>query len=96
MTGPYGENPARHTAVGAGGRSDDDFDGVQLSSAAAAQSVTLWGKQVAKVYRYQLGTSRADAKRRALEMFERVKLPSPRTMYGKYAYELSGGCDRGL
>lgn len=49
------------------------------------------GEQVAEVYRYQLRTSRAEAKRRALDMFERVKLASPRTIYGKYAHELSGG-----
>jgi len=49
------------------------------------------GEQVAEVYRYQLRTSRADAKRMAFEMFDRVKLPSPQTTYGKYAHELSGG-----
>jgi oligopeptide/dipeptide ABC transporter ATP-binding protein len=49
------------------------------------------GEQVAEVFQYQLHTSRSDAKRRALDVFDRVKLPSPRTMYTKYPHELSGG-----
>jgi peptide/nickel transport system ATP-binding protein len=49
------------------------------------------GEQVAEVFQYQLHTSRSDAKRRALDVFDRVKLPSARTMYTKYPHELSGG-----
>ena len=49
------------------------------------------GEQVAEVFQYQLHTSRSDAKRRALDVFDRVKLPSPRTVYTKYPHELSGG-----
>ena len=39
------------------------------------------GEQVAEVFQYQLYTSRSDAKRRALDVLDRVKLPSARTMY---------------
>ena len=49
------------------------------------------GEQVAEVFQYQLYTGRSDAKRRALDVFDRVKPPSPRTMYTKYPHELSGG-----
>jgi oligopeptide/dipeptide ABC transporter ATP-binding protein len=49
------------------------------------------GEQVAEVFRYQLHTTRSDAKRRALDVFDRVKLPSARTVYAKYPHELSGG-----
>lgn len=49
------------------------------------------GEQVAEVYRHQLQTNRADAKRKALEMFDRVKLPLAQTLYAKYPHELSGG-----
>ena len=49
------------------------------------------GEQVAEIYRHQLHATRVDAKRSALEMFERVKLPSSLTVYSKYPHELSGG-----
>jgi oligopeptide/dipeptide ABC transporter ATP-binding protein len=49
------------------------------------------GEQVAEVFRYQFNASRAQAKRRALEVFDRVKLPSARAVYAKYPHELSGG-----
>ena len=49
------------------------------------------GDQVAEVYRYHLNTRRSEAKQRAIEMLDRVKMPSPRAMYGKYAHEISGG-----
>jgi oligopeptide/dipeptide ABC transporter ATP-binding protein len=49
------------------------------------------GEQVAEVYRAHLGLGHADAKRRAVEMLERVRLPRAADMYGKYPFELSGG-----
>jgi oligopeptide/dipeptide ABC transporter ATP-binding protein len=49
------------------------------------------GEQVAEIYRHQLQATRSEAKQSALEMFERVKLPSSQTVYGKYPHELSGG-----
>jgi oligopeptide transport system ATP-binding protein len=49
------------------------------------------GEQVAEVYQYHLQLGRADSKRRATEMLERVKIPRAREMYDKYPHELSGG-----
>ncbi|MGH7843612.1 MAG: ABC transporter ATP-binding protein [Candidatus Binatia bacterium] len=49
------------------------------------------GEQIAEIYRHQLQATRAQAKRSALEMFERVKLPSSKAVYTKYPHELSGG-----
>ena len=49
------------------------------------------GEQVAEIYRHQLQATRSEAKRSALEMFERVKLPSSQAVYSKYPHELSGG-----
>jgi oligopeptide/dipeptide ABC transporter ATP-binding protein len=49
------------------------------------------GEQVAEVYRYHLQLSSADARRRTIEMFERVKLPGAREMFSKYPHEFSGG-----
>ena len=49
------------------------------------------GEQVAEVYRHHLHLSSAEAKRRTIEMFERVKLPGAREMFNKYPHEFSGG-----
>jgi len=49
------------------------------------------GEQVAEVYRYHLQLSSEDARRRTIEMFERVKLPGATEMFRKYPHEFSGG-----
>jgi oligopeptide/dipeptide ABC transporter ATP-binding protein len=49
------------------------------------------GEQVAEVYRYHLQLSSVEARRRTVEMFERVKLPGAREMFKKYPHEFSGG-----
>lgn len=49
------------------------------------------GEQVAEVYRHHFHLSSAEAKRRTIEMFERVKLPGSREMFSKYPHEFSGG-----
>ena len=49
------------------------------------------GEQVAEVYRHHLRFSHAEARRRTIEMFERVKLPGAREMFNKYPHEFSGG-----
>ena len=49
------------------------------------------GEQVAEVYRQHFRLNRHDAKVQAIEMFERVKLPRAKEMYGKYPHEFSGG-----
>ncbi len=49
------------------------------------------GEQVAEVYRHHLHFSHAEARRRTVEMFERVKLPGAREMFNKYPHEFSGG-----
>jgi oligopeptide/dipeptide ABC transporter ATP-binding protein len=48
------------------------------------------GFQVAEALRIR-GKSRREAKRRALELLERVGFPEPRARYGDYPHELSGG-----
>ena len=49
------------------------------------------GDQVSEVYRHHLHMSFGDSKRRAIEMFERVKIPRPSDTYGKFPHEFSGG-----
>ena len=49
------------------------------------------GEQVAEVYRHHLHLSSVEARRRAIEMFDRVKLPGAREMFSKYPHEFSGG-----
>jgi peptide/nickel transport system permease protein len=41
--------------------------------------------------RAQTGCSRREARARALELFEKVKLPDPRRVYRSYPHQLSGG-----
>jgi oligopeptide/dipeptide ABC transporter ATP-binding protein len=49
------------------------------------------GEQVAEVYRHHLQLGSMEARRRAIEMFDRVKLPGAREMFSKYPHEFSGG-----
>ena len=49
------------------------------------------GEQVAEVYRRHLHRGFGEAKRDTIAMFERVKIPRARDMYGKFPHEFSGG-----
>lgn len=49
------------------------------------------GEQVAEVFRYNMGESRSTAKDHTIGLFDRVKLPRPSEMFGKYPHEFSGG-----
>jgi ABC-type glutathione transport system ATPase component len=49
------------------------------------------GAQIAEVVRVKKGYGRRDAKRRAIELLEAVRLRDPAHVYRQYAYELSGG-----
>ncbi len=49
------------------------------------------GYQLTKPMRVIMGLSRADAKRRALDLLERVGIPDPARTFGSYPHQLSGG-----
>ena len=49
------------------------------------------GAQVAEAVRVHTGCTRKEARRRALELFERVRLPDPARVAASYPHQLSGG-----
>ncbi|ULR48306.1 dipeptide/oligopeptide/nickel ABC transporter permease/ATP-binding protein [Streptomyces deccanensis] len=49
------------------------------------------GRQLAEAVRTNTGMSRAKAKKRAVELLERVQLPEPHLVARRYPHELSGG-----
>ncbi len=49
------------------------------------------GRQIMDPLRHHLGLSRREATERAVELLERVRIPSPRTRLGEYPHQLSGG-----
>ncbi|MFI8212758.1 ABC transporter ATP-binding protein [Streptomyces werraensis] len=49
------------------------------------------GAQIAEVLRVKTGLKRREARRRALELLEAVRLHDPELVYGQYTFELSGG-----
>lgn len=49
------------------------------------------GSQIIETIRLHQGLSKEAARRRAIEMLERVKLPSPETLIDEYPHRLSGG-----
>jgi peptide/nickel transport system ATP-binding protein len=49
------------------------------------------GDQVAEAYLVQKNGTRAEAKRKTLEMFEAVQIREPERVYGLYPHEVSGG-----
>lgn len=53
--------------------------------------VMTCGEQVAEVLRTHLKMGATEAKKRALEWFDRVQLPDPARIYRAYPHELSGG-----
>lgn len=53
------------------------------------------GAQVSEVYRLRRGCSRDEARRKAVELMDRVKIPSAATRLNSYPHEFSGGmCQR--
>jgi peptide/nickel transport system ATP-binding protein len=49
------------------------------------------GRQIVESVRRHTGADEASARARALEMFERVRIPSPKRRLDSYAHEMSGG-----
>jgi oligopeptide transport system ATP-binding protein len=49
------------------------------------------GDQIAEMYRVHEGMPRAEARRRAIEMMDRVNIPSAAARYGDYPHQFSGG-----
>ncbi len=49
------------------------------------------GRQIAEAYRVHSGVGGAEARRRALDMLEAVKIRDPERVYGLYPHEVSGG-----
>ncbi|MDR1576708.1 MAG: ABC transporter ATP-binding protein [Deltaproteobacteria bacterium] len=49
------------------------------------------GEQVAEIFRYRLGLSRAEAKSRAIDLLGHVGLPNPGAAYHNYPHRFSGG-----
>jgi len=53
------------------------------------------GAQISEVYRLRRRCSRDEARRKAVELMDRVKIPSAATRLGSYPHEFSGGmCQR--
>ncbi len=57
----------------------------------ALNPVFTVGWQIGEMFRKHRGMSRADAKGRAIELMERVKIPSARERVNAYPHEFSGG-----
>jgi oligopeptide/dipeptide ABC transporter ATP-binding protein len=57
----------------------------------ALNPVRRIGDQLTESLTVRLGMSKADAKKRAIELLERVRIPDPHTMLRKFPYQLSGG-----
>lgn len=53
--------------------------------------VFVCGEQVAETILLHQKVSKAEAKKRTLALFEKVKLPDPNRMYDSYPHQLSGG-----
>lgn len=49
------------------------------------------GKQVAEVLQLKQKLSYSEAKKETISLFERVKLPNPKTIYNSYPHQISGG-----
>lgn len=57
----------------------------------ALNPVFTVGWQIGEMFRIHEGLSRKDAKRRAIELMERVKIPSAKERVNSYPHEFSGG-----
>ncbi|MFT4265924.1 MAG: ABC transporter ATP-binding protein, partial [Xenophilus sp.] len=78
------------------GRALADFRGKVVSMIfqeplLALDPVYTVGAQIAESVRRHEGLDKAAAQRRALELFERVRIPSPERRLAAYPHELSGG-----
>ena len=49
------------------------------------------GKQLTEHMRHHLGISRQEARRRALELLDQVRIPDPKAALGAYPHQFSGG-----
>lgn len=49
------------------------------------------GKQISETIRIHENVSKAEAKKRAIDMLKLVKIPEPEQRYGEYPHQLSGG-----
>jgi peptide/nickel transport system ATP-binding protein len=49
------------------------------------------GRQISEAYLVHNHVSKADAKKRTLEMLDRVGIPNPSSRYGNYPHQFSGG-----
>jgi oligopeptide/dipeptide ABC transporter ATP-binding protein len=57
----------------------------------ALNPVQRVGDQIAETLRVRRGTPRAEARRRAIELMERVRIPSAASRAGDYPHQFSGG-----
>ena len=57
----------------------------------ALDPVYTVGRQIAEAVERHEGLSKADARQRALDMLERVRIPSPERRLDSYPHEMSGG-----
>jgi oligopeptide/dipeptide ABC transporter ATP-binding protein len=57
----------------------------------ALNPVRRIGDQLTESLTVRLGMSKSDAKNRAIELLERVRIPDPKSMLRKFPYQLSGG-----
>lgn len=57
----------------------------------ALNPVYTCGDQIAEVFRIHHGLSRREARGRALEMLEKVQIPSPKQRLDEYPHQMSGG-----
>ncbi len=64
---------------------------VYQNPATALNPAMRIGEQIAEVARIHLGLTGAEAKRKALEMLGRVRMPDPAAVAQRYPHELSGG-----
>ena len=49
------------------------------------------GEQIVEVLMRHRGLGRAEARRRAIELLRRVRIPSPEARFGEFPHQLSGG-----
>ncbi|WP_432349833.1 ABC transporter ATP-binding protein (plasmid) [Shinella yambaruensis] len=80
-----------HWAAGAAPLAGRDLGFVLQDPSASLNPVLTIGEQVAEGARRHLGLSRPEARARALDMLERVRLPEPEKLLAAYPHQLSGG-----
>jgi peptide/nickel transport system ATP-binding protein len=81
------------------GRALTDFRGKTVSMVfqepmLALDPVYTIGQQITEAIRQHEPISREDAQKRALDLFERVRIPSPERRLASYPHEMSGGMVR--